>query len=333
MSQTKTNRQAVIALISHAALSITVLATLAGCGGGGGGLGLSGGSIPGGGTITGKLALPSGGTLTSATTTAANLSTSAAIDISTTIDGSGNFTITKAPVATDIDLTFVSGSVTLKAIVPSGQVSATHSVNIGKVDASTTVTADAIETEIADGIDDPATIVSTQFAVCTSNQANAGETVAQQNADITDPTARHNSAERLIVASADSEMGEVNGKPTIASATAAYVGVLSYITSTGGTVTTLTDTQRTGLINAQAAKKHYSVSQVSAALATAGVVTDNGTVAADENIQRKSVPSFANFGGTSPMEAVAVGACPTTAGGFGLTGAQLSTYVDAVLSN
>jgi len=315
--------------------SIIICATLAllsGCGGGGGGLGLSGGSIPGGGTITGKLALPSGGTLTSATTTATNLSTNAAIDVNTTIDGSGKFTITKVPTSTDIGLTFVHGSITLKAIVPSTTVSATSSVDIGSVDAFTTVSADAIETEIAQGIDDPATVVSTQYAVATATQAASGETIADQNADITDPTSRHNSAEKLIVATANSEMGTVNGKPTIATATAAYDGVLSYITATGGTVTTITDTQRTGLINAQAAKTHYSVAKVAAALSAAGVVTDNQTVAADENIQRKSVPAFANFGGTSPMEALAVGACPTTSGGFGLTGSQLSSYIDAILA-
>src|SRR3569833_163699 len=107
-----------------ALLAVAFTLLLPGCGGGGGGLGLSGGSIPGGGTITGKIALPSGGTLTSATTTATSLSTGAALAVSTSIDSSGYFTITKVPTATDIDLTFTHASTTLKTIVPSHVVSA-----------------------------------------------------------------------------------------------------------------------------------------------------------------------------------------------------------------
>ena len=318
---------------SRLSLVCCALVLLSGCGGGGSGLGLSGGSIPTGGTITGKIALPSGGTLTSSTTTATSLATSKAIAVNTTINPGGHFTITNVPLSTDIALTFVNSPITLKVVIPATQVtSAATPVDIGSVNASTTVTAEAIETEIAAGVDDPATIVSTQLAICSTNQDGSGEDETEQDDDIHNPTARHQSVNRLITKTADSDMNQVAGHPTPANATSALVGVLSYTHAQGGEVAPLTPAQRKSLTTAQTTGAGYTQAQIVSALNTAGGTADVAAVTQADKKQRQTVPAFGKFANISAMEAVALAGCPSTAGGFALTSAQLSAFVDALTS-
>lgn len=309
-------------------LAIALVAT-AGCGGAG--LGLSGGSIPTG-TVTGKLALPSGQAPSNPTTTATEVDTGQSLTVRAELTPSGTFTITGVPVSTDVELTFISGSNTLKTVIPATEVTSTTPVDIGSVDDATTVAAVAIETEIAAGIDDAATIVSTQFSICAINQGNSGETVNQQNDDIDDPTARKNSANRLIAASFNFEIGNVFAGPSPQNENVAIDGVLSYALETGGTAGRLSTTERQGLVNAEEKLTNYSSTQVAAALMAAGVATNAAAVVTADLAQRKSISGFTGFGGISPLEAVAIAACPSSAGGFNLTSTQLSAFVDSLTS-
>jgi hypothetical protein len=337
--------------------AIAVGSLLAGCGGGGG-LSLSGGSIPtgGGGTITGNLALPSGQPLTSATTTVGVLDPTVASgiaansqrhsnassgystpsassnDVSVTIDNSGNFTVSGVPESKDLELQFTNGTVTLLVVIPASAVTSSTPVNIGAVNAATTVVAQAVNTDIANNVDTAANIISTQLANFNANQAIAGETQQQQQNDVTNPNARKSSAFKLMVKTADTEIRDVTHSPSNTTGLAVVDGMLAYISAQGGAIETLTSTERQQLITLSMAGHVYTDTQVAAALTAAGVPTTASAVDQADTTQRSTLHSLASIQGIPTAEAMAIAGCPSSAGGFGLVPTQFTTFIDALIA-
>lgn len=308
---------------------------LAGCGGGGGGgMSLSGGSIPtggGGGTVTGNLALPSGQPLTSATASAITLSNNQTATVNASIANTGQFTITGVPVSQDLLITFVNGTTTLEAVVPGTSISSSTPVDIGQVNASTTVTAQAIQTEVAAGIDNESTIVATQLAAASTNQANSGESQSQQNDDINNSGSRKQSANTLITKTANTQIANLGGHAGSTTAgSAALDGVLAYAVASGGTAPAFSSSQRAQLINAQTGGKTYTDLQIVTALTAAGATVSVTDVDQATQTQLKNLSALSGFRGIPPLEAIAIAACPVSAGGFGLTAHQQATFVSAL---
>ena len=179
-------------------------ALLAGCGGGGG-LAVSGGSIPTG-TITGLLSLPSGQPLTSASASVHILGSVQTSPVNVTVNASGNFVATGVPIGKDIALVFRHGTTTLKSVLSSSQLQTKQPVNIGTVNALTTVVASCIELETDTNPSATGMLVASQTDDLTVEVEGESQTQGEEDLEITDPSELAKSANTAIVNVANTEL-------------------------------------------------------------------------------------------------------------------------------
>ncbi len=314
-----------------------LLAALAGCSGGsGGGLSLSGGSVPtGGGSIKGLVVLPNSQPLTGATISVQALATGQTVSAVPTLSPDGTFGITGLPTGEDLEVLFQqAGGPTLKVVIPQAQLPAPSSqaVDIGTVNALTTVVAQSLAQEVSQDQTQASQIVSEQLGPLTTSLQGEHQNENDQSAEIADNATLTAAAKTLIMNTANAQLQSFAASPTTASATVALHSLLAEIAKTSGTRIHLVDAQQTALINAQLAGTTYSASALATDVTAAGTPATASAVTAADGAQRTQLPAWASLGpGIGPFEALSISASPPQAGGFGLTQAGVTQFVSRLL--
>lgn len=309
---------------------LLILVLSAGCGGGGGGLAISGGSIPGGGTIKGLIALPNGQPMTNPVVTVKTLTTQQSVAVTTTYQPNGSFTITGAPTNQNLVVVFNQSSTTLKASVSKSQFTGVTTVDLGTVNAVTTVVAQSVEEETTHSPEYENEIVN-QKPRLTTQKEDEGEGESELEQEINSSTALDNAVKTLIKTTANTELAALSSSNTTANAQTALVGLIGYVEVVNGGSDDLSAASFSTLVTAQTAGKKYTPAQIVTALAAAGVTTTTTAVSAADTQQRSALTSFASFGtGITPFEAFVLAAKPVSAGGYGLGSTATTQFVNAL---
>lgn len=317
------------------------LAGLAGCGGGLATT-LSGGSVPiGGRAVTGTVVLPSSAPVANALVTLRSIPANTVL-LTTTTDSQGRFTASGVPTNGDISVVVNQPpTYTLQAVIPQVNLAANPNqpLDIGEVNAFSTVAAQILKLERAKASDDADSIISNQHGHVTDQVHQHGYSMQQQQQFLSDQDSLNAQALLVIVTTANSELAAFAANPNAQTADTALNGLLGYVRCTHGHETQFSPALRTSLINAQLAGKQYSAAAVAAALPTQGPGpgghhTTAAEVTAASQKERTELTSLASLGsGITPFEALVIGADDRDNGGFGLDQNSLTGYLTRLMGN
>ena len=311
---------------------------LAGCGGGGVASGLSGGSVPlGGRAVTGTVLLPDATPVANTTVTLRSL-TSGQVVQTTSTDNSGRFVATGVPVDSDLDVVVMQPpSNSLEAIIPQSNLASNpgQPLDIGEVNALSTVVAAALKLEQNQAPEDFHSIVSNQHGHLTQEVHGAGYSLETQRQLISDPGSLKAQALTLMVPSANTELTAFVATPNTDTASTALNGLLGYVRAAHEHECHLSGSLRTSLINAQLAGKQYTADMVASALQKPGGPHATATeVSAASQRERSELTALGSLGsGITPFEALVIAADVNTHGGFQLDQRSLEDFLTKLLNN
>src|SRR5579871_1662789 len=291
-------------------LYMLALCWLAGCGGVGNSL--SGGSVPiGGRTVTGTALLPDSTPAANAIVTIRSLPSGNLVQATTT-DSSGRFTLKGVPTNSDMDVIIMQPpSNTLEAIVSLSELTSNPNqpLNIGDINALSTVVAAAIKLEQAPAPEDADSIVFNQVSLLDFQVHDADYSIDTQKQLISDPNSLNAQALALMVPTANSELTAFVTTPNSSTADTALNGLLAYMRCTHARGIHLSKSLRDSLINAQLMGTLYSPDRIASALQAAGVRQVTATeVSAASQRERSQLTALNNLGGgITAFEALVIG--------------------------
>jgi len=316
--------------------ALAVATIVLGCGGGGNGL--TGGSIPTGGrSVTGVAVLPNASPAANATVQVRSLPAETLLT-QTTTNNQGQFTVTGIPTSANIDITVsVPPSNLLEKIVSQSTLAAGPgpTVNIGAINATSSVVAAAIKLEQMNAPQDAAGIIANQTINLTSEVQGQNFSPGMQNQLIGSRNNMNIQAASLMAPVANSELTAMNQSLTAANASAALYGLLGYVRGAHNRDFQLPASLKQSLINAEVSGVQYSFASVATALQRAGVphVTVQEVQIASSS-ERQGLPSLAVSGSSlSPFEALVIGADDSNDGGFQCSQATLDAFLTDLLGN
>jgi hypothetical protein len=304
------------------------------CGCGGGGLGISGGSIPVGRAITGTALLPNSQPVPDGTVSVVTLPAGQVLSTTST-NSSGTFQTANVPSTSDVIVVVKRPSgTTLKTVVSRSTLAANPGtpLNVGQINATTTLVCDAIEQEAGLLSGDTSNIVSNQVGHLKHEADNRHDDEEEQEHQINDDPYRHGHARDLIQTAANSELDDLASNRTTTNANIALGGLIGSVAVLKNSAITPTSGKQTSLVAAQVAGTTYSNATVAAALRAAGVSNANDSAAQNASQKiRRIYPALGRFGtAITPFEAFLIAALPTSQDGFQLDQAHLDTFFTAL---
>jgi hypothetical protein len=308
---------------------------IGGCGGGS--MSLTGGSVPiGGRAITGTAVLPGSIAAANATVTAKALPAGTSIS-KTRTDGSGGFTLSNIPGNTDIDIVVATGNGgQLEIIVPRSALSGGMGpLNIGNVDANSSLVAAALRLEQAPAPEDSDSIVGNQQPILDHQVQNGNFSQQQLNQLIYDPDSMNAQALALMAPAANASISTLQATPSQINAGAALNSLLGYLRAAHTREFHMSADVRQSLLNSAAAGTVFTPDQVAAALASAGIGgKSSAQVSAASTRERSELTAFAAYGsGISALEALVLAADVNTNGGFQCNQNQINNFLQALIGN
>jgi hypothetical protein len=205
-------------------------------------------------------------------------------------------------------------------------------VDIGTVDAQTTVVAQSLEQEAAQNPDQTAQFVADQLAPLTARYGGEGQNEGDQTMEVDDSGQRSAAAKTLIMDTANTELQALAATPTAPSAAAALHGVIAQLGEMRGSPVHLSGSQQSALVTAQLAGTTYSPATLAADLTAAGASATASGVSAADGAQRAHLSGWAALGaGIGPFEALAVATAPTASGGYALGPGPTGQFLTSLL--
>lgn len=317
-------------------LGLLLLGIQAGCGGGAG-LALSGGSVPiGGRSVSGTVLLPNETPVVNAPVTLLTLPSGQVIQTTTT-NSSGQFTAKGVPTTNDVEIVVNQPPSNMLSTVISQSTLAANPgqpLNVGDINAYTTVVAEAIQLEQAPAPEDTSSIVFNQQGDLSNEVYGQNYSVQTLQQLISNPNSLMAQALTLMVPSADTELTTYVTNPNQNTAATALNGLLGYLRAVHGCQFHLIGSLRFSLISAQLTNTVYTPDAIAAALNAAGVpgVTSAQVLAASQR-ERTNITALSTLGnGITPFEALVIGADIQSNGGFHLSGGALNRYLMTLLN-
>ncbi len=310
-------------------------ATLTGCGGGG--LGLTGGSVPiGGRSVSGTAVLPGSVVAANAAVTATVMPSGTSIG-STRTDGSGVFTLHNVPANADVDVVIKpSGGGQLEIVIPRATLGAGGGpLNIGEVDANSSLVAAALRLEQAPAPEDSDSIVGNQQSILDDQVKNGNFSQQQQNEFVNNPGSLNAQALTLMVPAANASLQALQQNPSQNTASAALNSLLGYLRAAHARDFHMNQGLRQSLLNTATAGTVYTPAQVAAAFQSAGVLgVTPAQVSAASTRERTELTALSTAGGNiSALEAMVIAADVSSNGGLQCNQNAITNFLQTLLSD
>ena len=303
----------------------------------GGGMALTGGSIPTGGrSISGTAILPGSTVAANASVKATMLPNGSQVAVART-DSSGKFVLPNIPGNSDIDILITPASggrleiILSKAVLSGGS----GPLNIGSVDANSSLVAAALRLEQAPAPEDSDFIVGNQQPLLDHQVQNGNFSQQQLNQLINDPDSMNAQALALMAPAANASISTLQATPSQINASAALYSLLGYLRAAHTRDFHMSNSIRQSLLNSAAANAVFTPDAVAAALSSAGIGGKTALqVSAASTRERSELTAFSAYGnGISALEALVIAADVNSNGGFQCNQNQINNFLQALLGS
>jgi hypothetical protein len=252
-------------------------------------------------------------------------------------DNSGVFTLHNVPANADVDIIIrPAGGGQLEIVIPRATLGAGGGpLDIGDVDANSSLVAAALRLEQAPAPEDSDSIVGNQQSILDDQVKNGNFSQQQQNEFINNPGSLNAQALTLMVPAANASLLALQQHPGQSTASAALNSLLGYLRAAHARDFHMNQGLRQTLLNAAASGTVYTPTQVSAAFQSAGIqgVTPAQVTAASTR-ERTELTGLSTAGGNiSALEAMVIAADVNSNGGFQCNQNAITNFLQALLSD